>query len=89
MTYFIADAVVDDGAGTIAGGFVCCLMIMPFLFIISFLLGSPRILGRPSSEEVAEARALRRDRMHYLEPMARNGDLIAYEEWKQLAEDDD
>lgn len=36
--------------------------------------------------EQAEANriALIRDRIHYLEPLARNGDLIAFQEWKHL-----
>ena len=29
-------------------------------------------------------RTLRRNRIHYLEPLARNGDLIAFREWEQL-----
>jgi hypothetical protein len=36
--------------------------------------------------ERAEANriTLIRNRIHYLEPMARNGDLIAFQEWKHL-----
>ena len=39
--------------------------------------------------EAANAKELRRSRIYYLEQLARKGDLIAFQEWKQLAEDDD
>jgi len=33
-----------------------------------------------------DAKTIMRNRIHYLEQLARKGDLIAFEEWKQLAE---
>ena len=47
---------------------------------------APRVRQACDALERAEANriALIRDRIHYLEQLARKGDLIAFQEWKHL-----
>jgi hypothetical protein len=95
MTYVIAGLGLGEFWADVLSTFITVFIIL-IVFILLILLFIKHEREREAIRrsydsdmlalEQAEAnrRALIRDRIHYLEPLARKGDLIAFQEWKYL-----